>query len=255
MNETNETNEKTNPQSDKAASSLSVRKLTPIVLIISGMVVFMTSGGLDYVSYEMLSEHREDILDWCEANMILSIVVYIGFYTLITAFSIPGAVWISIAGGFIFGLWQGAIFAVIAATCGAVLIFLAARYAAADYFHAKAGPTLHRMEEGFCNNALSYLLFLRLVPVFPFWLVNLVPALLGVPLKTYVIATFFGIMPGALVFTWVGSGLGDVLDRGEMPDLGIIFEPAFLYPIIGLALLSITPIIYKHFKSSAKDGA
>ena len=138
---------------------------------------------------------------------------------------------------------------VLAATCGATLIFLAARYAFADYFHAKAGPALHRMEDGFRKNAMSYLLFLRLVPVFPFWLVNLVPALLGVPMRTYIIATFFGIMPGSLVFCWVGSGLGVVLDQGEKPDLGIIFEPAILYPMIGLAILSLIPVIYNRIKS------
>jgi uncharacterized membrane protein YdjX (TVP38/TMEM64 family) len=186
--------------------------------------------------------------------MVLAVFTFIVIYTAVTALSIPGAVWITLAGGFIFGFWQGVIYVVFAATCGAVLIFLAARYAFADYFHAKAGPAIIRMEDGFRKNALSYLLFLRLVPVFPFWLVNLVPALLGVQLRTYIIGTFFGIIPGSLVFTWVGSGLGAVLDRGEMPNIGIIFEPVVLFPIIGLSLLSIAPVLYKRYRAPRSEN-
>lgn len=232
-----------------AKPSLSIKKLLPIIIIAIGLVSFLLFGGIDYMSFETLSEHRVEILDWCETNMVLAVFTFIIVYTLVTALSIPGAIWITLAGGFIFGFWQGVIYVVFSATCGAVLIFLAARYAFADYFHAKAGPAIARMEDGFQKNALSYLLFLRLVPVFPFWLVNLVPALLGVTLRTYVIGTFFGIIPGSLVFTWVGSGLGAVLDRGEMPNIGIIFEPVVLFPIIGLSLLSIAPVLYKRFNT------
>jgi uncharacterized membrane protein YdjX (TVP38/TMEM64 family) len=113
---------------------------------------------------------------------------------------------------------------------------------------AKAGPAMRRMEDGFRENALSYLLVLRLVPLFPFWLVNLVPAFLGVPLRTFVIGTFVGIIPGSVVYCLVGSGLGSVFDAGETPDLGIIFEPEILAPIIGLAVLSVIPVVYKHLK-------
>ncbi len=237
-----------------AKSALSIQKLLPIIVIITGFSAFIFSGGLDFLSFETLSEHRVEILNWCESNMVLAVFTFIVVYTIVTALSIPGAVWITLSGGFIFGFLQGVIYVVIAATSGAVLIFLAARYAFADYFHAKAGPAVTRMEDGFRKNALSYLLFLRLVPVFPFWLVNLVPALLGVQLRTYIIGTFFGIIPGSLVFTWVGSGLGAVLDRGEMPNIGIIFEPVVLFPIIGLSLLSIAPVLYKRFRASHSEN-
>jgi uncharacterized membrane protein YdjX (TVP38/TMEM64 family) len=110
------------------------------------------------------------------------------------------------------------------------------------------------MEQGFRDNALSYLLFLRLIPLFPFWLVNLVPAFLGVPLWTYVIGTFFGIMPGSIVYTSVGNGLGAVFDQGRTPDLSIIFKPEILLPIIGLAVLSLVPVAYKAIKGKAITG-
>ena len=139
---------------------------------------------------------------------------------------------------------------VFAATLGAVAVFLVARYALADFFRAKMGGAGERMEACFRENALSYLLFLRLVPVFPFWFVNLVPAFLGVSLRTYAIGTFVGIIPGSAVFCSVGNGLGAVFDAGGTPDLGVIFQPKILGPIIALAILSLVPIVYRWIKSS-----
>jgi uncharacterized membrane protein YdjX (TVP38/TMEM64 family) len=131
---------------------------------------------------------------------------------------------------------------------GAILLFLAARHALADYFHVKAGPWMRRMEEGFRADAFNYLLFLRLVPVFPFWLVNLVPALLGVRLPTFASATAIGILPGTFVFCLVGNGVGQVIAEGRMPDLGIIFEPVVLGPVAGLALLALVPVAVRRFR-------
>ena len=150
-------------------------------------------------------------------------------------------------GGFLFGTLETTTYVVFGATVGATVIFLAARYAFADYLRAKAGASVRKMEDGFRENAMSYLLFLRLVPVFPFWLVNLVPAFIGVSTRTYVLGTFFGIIPGTFVFASVGSGLGGVFDGGGEPDLGIIFTPGILLPIVGLAVLALIPVFYKKF--------
>jgi uncharacterized membrane protein YdjX (TVP38/TMEM64 family) len=177
------------------------------------------------------------------------------------AFSLPGGAVATIFGGYIFstvvdgvaGTILAAAIVVIGATIGATTLFLAARTGLGEPLRARAGPGLKRMEAGFRENAMSYLLVLRLVPLFPFWLVNLVPAFLGVSLRTYVIGTFFGIMPGTFVYASVGSGLGAILEAGESPDLGIIFEAKILIPLLGLALLALIPVIYKHFK--AKPGA
>ena len=128
-------------------------------------------------------------------------------------------------------------------------LFLIARTALGDVLRAKAGPFLAKMEEGFRENALSYLLVLRLIPLFPFWLVNLVPAFLGVSTIHYVIGTFFGIIPGTFVFASVGNGLGALLDAGEDPNLGIIFQPEVLGPLVALALLSLLPVLYKRHQA------
>jgi len=117
-----------------------------------------------------------------------------------------------------------------------------------EVLRRRAGPWISRLEAGFQENALSYLLVLRLVPLFPFWLVNLVPAFLGVPLTTYVLGTFVGIIPGSFVYASVGNGLGSVFDAGGAPDLTIIFEPEILLPIIGLSLLALIPVAYKKLK-------
>jgi uncharacterized membrane protein YdjX (TVP38/TMEM64 family) len=175
-------------------------------------------------------------------------LTFVAIYVLVVAFSLPGAVWMTIGGGFVFGAASAAVYVIVAATLGASAIFLVARYALGDVLRAKAGPAMRRMEAGFRENALSYLLVLRLVPLFPFWLVNLVPAFLGVPLRTFVIGTFVGIIPGSVVYCLVGNGLGAVFDAGETPDLGIIFEPEILAPIVGLAVLSVVPVVYKRLR-------
>ena len=133
-------------------------------------------------------------------------------------------------------------------------VFLAARTAFHDLFHARAGASLVRLEEGFRRDSFSYLLFLRLVPVFPFWLVNIVPALLGMRLGPYVLATVIGIIPGAIVYSSLGAGLGMVIERGEMPDLGIIFEWRFLLPLLGLAALALVPVLYTHLRGRNDDA-
>jgi uncharacterized membrane protein YdjX (TVP38/TMEM64 family) len=134
-------------------------------------------------------------------------------------------------------------------------VFLAARTALGDFLRAKAGSGLRRMEDGFRQNAFSYLLVLRLVPIFPFWLVNLVPAFCGVSLRTYALATLIGIVPGSFVFSSVGNGLGALLDRGETPDLMIVFQWEILLPILGLALLALLPILVRKLQARRASRA
>ena len=139
------------------------------------------------------------------------------------------------------------------ATAGATIVFLIARSALGETLRAKAGPRIRRMEEGFRADALSYLLVLRLIPLFPFWLVNIVPAFLGVPVRTYVLGTFIGIIPGSFVYASVGNGLGAVFEAGGTPDLGIIFEPAILLPIVGLAVLALLPVAYRKVRVGKRE--
>lgn len=220
----------------------------PIAVLAAGLIAFFALGLHEYVTFETLKANRIELLDFVGHNLALAILIFIVGYAVVVAFSIPGGAVLTITGGFLFGLTTGTLSTVVGATFGATGLFLAARLAVGDVLRKKAGKIIQKMEAGFQENAFNYLLVLRLVPIFPFWLVNLAPALLGVTLRTYVIATFIGIVPGTFVYTSIGNGLGAVFDRGETPDLGIIFEPAILIPIVGLALLALLPIAYKKMK-------
>jgi uncharacterized membrane protein YdjX (TVP38/TMEM64 family) len=223
-------------------------RFLPLAALAAGLVIFFALGLHRYLSFGALAENRDLLIRLVEDHPVTAPLAYISVYALAVAFSIPGAVVLTIAGGFLFGTWAGGLFVVVGATIGAVGVFLAARTAFGEGLRRRAGPWIARLEAGFRENALSYLLVLRLVPLFPFWLVNLVPAFLGVPLTTYALGTFVGIIPGSFVYASVGNGLGAVFDAGGTPDLTIIFKPEILLPIIGLSLLALIPVVYKKFK-------
>jgi uncharacterized membrane protein YdjX (TVP38/TMEM64 family) len=226
-----------------------IKRLAPIAILLLLIVAVFAFGLDDLLSFEQLRQNRAQLLDFVERHVVLAPLLFMAIYALVIALSIPGGAILTITGGFFFGVVLGTLYVVVAATLGGSLVFLAAKTALGDSLRRKAGPWLRRMEDGFRENALSYLLFLRLIPAFPFWLVNLVPAFLGVPFRTFVTATFFGIIPGSLVYASVGNGLGAVFDAGDTPDLGIIFRPAIILPIIGLAILAILPVACKKFKA------
>jgi len=161
---------------------------------------------------------------------------------------VPGGAILTIAGGFLFGLWPGLFYVVMGATIGATAVFLAARAGLGDLAR-RAGPRASRLKEGFRADAFNYLLILRLIPIFPFWLVNLVAALAGMRLATYVLGTFLGIIPGSFVFVSLGTGMGDIVAAGRPPDLGIVFRPGVLLPIAGLAVLALMPVLYRRWQA------
>lgn len=224
-------------------------RLLPLMVLIAGLVAFFALGLQRYVTFETLAAHREALLAWVAARPLIAPIAYMAVYVLAVAFSVPGGLLLTISGGFLFGTALGGAYAVIGATIGAVALFLAARTAIGDLLRAKAGSALERMEAGFRRDAFNYLLVLRLVPLFPFFLVNLVPAFLGVRLRTYVAATALGIIPATFVFASVGNGLGSVFDSGQPPSLGgLLFKPDILLPILGLAVLALIPVAYRALK-------
>ncbi len=225
-----------------------LKRLVPVAVLVTALIAAFALDLHRFLSFEMLQTHREALLAWRTDHHFLTALGFIALYAAATAISLPGAIWLTILSGFLFGTLEGGILTVVAATTGATAIFLAARYAFADYFRAKVGVTARKMEDGFRENAISYMLVLRLVPLFPFWLVNLVPALLGVPTSVYVISTFVGIMPGTFVYASLGAGVGHLIEAGETPNLGVIFEPQVLGPLIGLAVLSLVPVVYKRLR-------
>jgi uncharacterized membrane protein YdjX (TVP38/TMEM64 family) len=237
---------KTSPSRE---ASFSFGRLVPLLVLIAGLVAFFALGLQRYVSFDVLRENREVLLSWVERQGLLAGLVYIAVYALAVAFSLPGGAVMSIAGGFLFGTLWGGIYILIGATLGATALFLIAKTALGDFLRAKAGPWLQKMEAGFRENALSYLLVLRLVPLFPFFVVNLVPAFLGVPLSTYVLGTALGIIPGVFVFASVGAGLGSLFDSGQAFRPSGILTPQIVIALLGLAVLALIPVAYKKIKA------
>jgi len=224
------------------------------VLPILGIGVVAVLGAYFYgnmISFDALRENREMLIAWRDSNFALAGLSFVLLYIAIVAFSLPGATILTLTGGFLFGIVFGVLFSVTGATIGAVLIFLAAKTGFGDFLHDKMqarggrGGLLAKMEAGLHENEVSYLFLMRLVPAIPFFIANLAPAFLGVKLRNYVFTTFFGIMPGSVVYNSVGAGLGEVFAAGGTPNLGLIFEPRILLPILGLCVLAALPICVK----------
>ena len=225
-----------------------LRRLLPVAVLLLGLALFLLFDLARYFSFEMLSRHHAELASWVGGNVALAALVFVLLYALVVAFSLPIAVVITPFGGFLFGIWLGALLSIVGATLGSVALFLAARTAFQDLFRARAGATLARLEDGFRRNSFNYLLFLRLVPAFPFWLVNIVPALLGMRLGPYAVATLIGIVPGAVVYAGVGASFGKLIERGERPNFGVIFEWQILLPLLGLAALSLLTVLYTRLR-------
>lgn len=204
-------------------------------------------GVLEYLNLETLRAQRQDLTEFVAANQVAAFAAFIAIYALATTLALPGALWITILGGYLFGLAGGAVATTIGATLGATALFLIARYLLADALRARAGPFLKRIETGFQENAVSYLLTLRLIPAVPFFIANIAPAFVGARLTTFITTTAIGIVPGVIAYTWIGSGLGAAFDAGETPDIAAFarqLAPAFA----ALALLAIAPALYRRFK-------
>ncbi|MFP4327888.1 MAG: TVP38/TMEM64 family protein [Paracoccaceae bacterium] len=202
----------------------------------------------DQLSFEALRDNRAALLAFRDAHFGLTAAGFVLAYVAIVAFSLPGATVATLTGGFLFGVFPGTLFNVVAATLGATLIFLAARWGLGERLAARldaAEGRVRRIKQGIDENQWSMLFLIRLVPAVPFFAANLIPALVGVPTGRFVVTTFFGIIPGGLVYTSVGAGLGEVFARGETPDLGIIFEPQILAPLLGLCALAALPMALK----------
>ncbi len=202
----------------------------------------------DYLSFEALRDNREALIAFRDLHYWPTVAAFIAVYTMIVAFSLPGATVATLTGGFLFATFPGALFNVTAATAGATLIFLAARWGMGERLGRKLEESqgvVRKIKDGIDENQWSMLFLIRLVPAVPFFVANLVPAFLEVPLRRFVVSTFLGIIPGAIVYTSVGAGLGEVFARGEVPNLGIIFEPHILLPILGLCALAALPIVLK----------
>jgi uncharacterized membrane protein YdjX (TVP38/TMEM64 family) len=179
-------------------------------LVLVGGVIF-ANGWHQQLKLENVVAIRDTYQSFLTTNRTLALAAYVLAYAVAVSLSLPGAFVLTLAGGLMFGWLVGGLAAVVGATIGASVIYFIARSALGGTMARKAGPAVQKLSAGFKENALSYLLFLRLVPAFPFFLVNLVPGLIGVPFRTYLIGTFFGIIPASLAFASVGAGFDSVL--------------------------------------------
>lgn len=194
----------------------------PLALIAAALAAVWFSGLTRYLTFEQLLASREKLSGFIDSRLAVALLIYAAIYVLAVALSLPGALVLTIAGGFLFGGWLGGAVTLVAATIGATILFLAARTSLGETLAAKAGPMVGRLREGFREDAASYLLFLRLVPVFPFWLVNLAPALFGVPLRTFLWTTLVGIAPGTFAFSLAGAGLDSVANAQQKAFEGCV---------------------------------
>lgn len=223
-----------------------IRRLPMIAIVV--VAVLGAFFLRDYLSFDALRENREALIAFRDANYLTAAIGFVVLYTIVVAFSLPGATVMTLTGGFLFATFPGALFNVTGATIGATAIFLAARWGFGEKLGAKlegAEGAVKKIKDGIDENQWSMLFLIRLVPAVPFFLANLIPSFLEVPLRRFVISTFLGIIPGAVVYTSVGAGLSEVFARGETPNLGLIFEPHILLPILGLCALAALPILIK----------
>lgn len=231
-----------------------IKRLAPIGLVAIALGLFFSFDLHQYFTLETLRENNAALRDWVNQAPLLALSLFVLVYAAAVAISFPGASILTVFGGFLFGLWPGVPAVVIAATLGATIIFIASKTALSDLLSERAGGFIKKMERGFHEDELNYMFLLRLVPVFPFWAINIAAGVLGVSLRNFFIGTLLGIIPGSFVYTSIGNAAGAAFEAGEDVSLsGILFKPETLAPIIGLALLALLPIILKKFNKQAAN--
>jgi uncharacterized membrane protein YdjX (TVP38/TMEM64 family) len=242
------------------------KRWLPVAVIICLMAVAYGLGVHEHISLQSIAANREELRHFIADNWLLALLIYMLVYACTIALSIPGATLLTIVGGLLFGWLTGAIAAIMAATAGAILIFLAARTSFEEALTRKAGGLVNRIRDGFTRDAFNYLLFLRLTPVFPFWLVNIAAALAQVRLKTFVTATVLGIIPAGFALSFVGSGLDSLIDSQKLAydacmaqnpgtpcsfDLSAsrIITPQILAALAALGVAALIPVLAKRLRT------
>jgi uncharacterized membrane protein YdjX (TVP38/TMEM64 family) len=248
-----------------------LRRFWPLLLLIGACAFVFAMGWQRHLTLEELANRRAELSALIAAHPMLSLLAFIALYTVIVALSLPGAAVMTVAGGFLFGWLWGGIAAIIAATLGSIVVFLVARSTLGEALAGKAAPWLERLRKGFQEDAFSYLLFLMLVTVFPFWLVNLAPALLGVSLSTYALATLIGIIPGTFAYSIAGRGLDSLVDAQEAAhqsclakmgpngqescpfvlDPKALLTPELIAGLVALGLVALVPLLIKRLRRAS----
>ena len=223
------------------------------MVLIAGLIIFFTADLKNTFSFAGLSTNYSLITAFVASNQLASWLGFMLLYAAVVALSLPAASLLTLAGGAVLG-WIAIPMIIIGASAGACVVFTAAKTVFASLFAERATGFISRLEAGFKKDAFSYLLALRLIPAAPFWVVNIVPALLGMRLLPFLIATFIGIAPGTSVYVAVGRGFDKVLTRGEVPDLSTLQDPYIIAPLVALGILSLMPVVLKRLKRAQKNG-
>ncbi len=261
--------ENTEIESGKADRG-NIKSIVFVIIIAILALVAYWQGWYKYVSVDAmalsLAQNREFLQSYVENNYVYALLIYIGIYIVAVALSFPGATFLTLAGGLLFNWHIGGVATILAATIGATIIFLIAKTAVGEQLSKKAGPFVNKLQDGFRDDALNYMLFLRLVPVFPFWLINIAPALLNVSLPVFFIGTLIGIIPGTFAFCYAGVGIDSVIDAQlgtyqaciasgktdcvfEFSLSGLVTQELIIAFVL-LGIVSIIPVILKKLKKS-----
>lgn len=253
------------PPAARRTGATLARRLVPLAILVVVALVAWRVGALHHFTLEGFLERREALAQAVADDYWTALASFVGLYVLVVALSVPGALILTLSAGLLFGPVVGGVAAVLGATAGSTLLFLIARTAVGDLIRHRIGGRLAPFAEGFRRDAFNYLLFLRLAPVAPFWLVNLVPAFLGVPLATFVAATAIGIVPATLAFATVGSGLDSVLEAQAAAkadclaagtckldlDISALVTPKLLAALVALAVIALVPVAVRRWRGQA----
>lgn len=229
--------------------SLSRYSLLGILILAS--IAFFYFHLYDYLTLTNLKNYQSAAMQWTTTHYSLAVTLYILIFSILIACAIPCATFLTLLGGFLFST-IAILYAEFSITFGGMLLYLAVRTAIGSRIAAKRSGWIKKIEAGFRQNAFNYLLTLRLVPIFPCWISNIGAGILNVPIKTFLSATALGILPATVIYVLAGRGLDKILTDDQTPILNIIFTPSVLFPLLGLAILSLSPVIYKCVKKPNK---
>ncbi len=253
------------PRRKQESARQRLRAWLPLLILVAGLAFALAQGWHRYLSLSVLIQERANLQHFIESHLLLGVGAYVGLYALAVALSFPGASLMTIVGGFLFGWFYGGGLTALAATVGAIAVFLAARSSLGAFLSARAGPFMSRMADGFREDAFNYLLFLRLTPIFPFWLINIAPALFQMRLSPYALATFIGILPGTYAYSFLGAGLDSIVAAQEAAnpgcaaagsceiELSALITPQVIIAMIVLGLVSLLPIAAKKMRRTNKN--
>jgi uncharacterized membrane protein YdjX (TVP38/TMEM64 family) len=227
------------------------RRFGPLAAIALAGSVVVASGLIRHLSLHELKANRELLEAFAADHPVGSAAAYVGLYAASVACSLPVALVMTFAGGMLFGPWVGGVLAATSDTLGAVVIFIVCRTALGDVLRRRAGPLAARIEAGVGRDAFSYVVSLRLIPIAPFWLVNLALGFFDIPPLVFATATFLGILPVSLVYAGLGASLRHLFARGARPDLHLVFQPRIFLPLVGLAILALAPVIWRRVRRRA----